>query len=113
MFTSATWALLLLAAGLTYQSLMIISGRPGGLFKNLTKMTPWLGGMVVILALSMGGIKQLREASLLKSLPNSVKSKPNVILITLDTLRADHLSAYGYARPTPNLDKIASEVDPV
>lgn len=26
--------------------------------------------------------------------------RPNVILITLDTVRADHLSLYGYARPT-------------
>jgi arylsulfatase A-like enzyme len=35
---------------------------------------------------------------------------PNVLLITLDTLRADHVSSYGYARQTtPNLDKLASE----
>jgi len=107
-FTSATWALLLLAVGITYQSLMLISGRPGGLLKNLTKMTPWLGGMVIILAFTLWGLKQLREVSLVNSLPDRVSSKPNVILITLDTLRADHLSAYGYARPTPNLDKIAS-----
>jgi arylsulfatase A-like enzyme len=33
---------------------------------------------------------------------------PNVILITLDTLRADHLGAYGYARPTsPSFDALA------
>ena len=33
---------------------------------------------------------------------------PNVLLISLDTTRADHLSLYGYARnTTPNLDKFA------
>ncbi len=33
------------------------------------------------------------------------KDKPNVILIVVDTLRADHLSSYGYHRPTsPRLD---------
>jgi arylsulfatase A-like enzyme len=33
---------------------------------------------------------------------------PNVVLITLDTVRADHLSVYGYARKTtPNLEKLA------
>lgn len=33
---------------------------------------------------------------------------PDVILISLDTLRADHLSAYGYDRPTsPNLENLA------
>lgn len=35
---------------------------------------------------------------------------PNVILITIDTLRPDHLSSYGYSRLTsPNIDQIASE----
>ncbi|MCZ6816562.1 MAG: sulfatase, partial [Planctomycetota bacterium] len=33
---------------------------------------------------------------------------PNVILITLDTLRADHLGCYGYDRPTsPRIDAFA------
>jgi len=34
----------------------------------------------------------------------------NVLLITVDTLRADHLGAYGYARNTsPNLDQLARQ----
>lgn len=34
----------------------------------------------------------------------------NVILIGIDTLRADHLSCYGYSRATsPSIDKLASE----
>lgn len=38
------------------------------------------------------------------------EKKKNVILITVDALRADHLSALGYAeKTTPNLDKIAKE----
>jgi arylsulfatase A-like enzyme len=36
--------------------------------------------------------------------------RPNVLLIVLDTVRADHLSLYGYARRTsPNLDAWAKE----
>ena len=36
------------------------------------------------------------------------KSDFNIVLITIDTLRADHLSCYGYHRNTsPNIDKIA------
>ena len=36
--------------------------------------------------------------------------KPNIILISIDTLRADHLSCYGYNRPTtPSIDKLAAE----
>jgi arylsulfatase A-like enzyme len=35
-------------------------------------------------------------------------ASPNVFLITIDTLRADHLSCYGYDRPTtPALDALA------
>ena len=33
----------------------------------------------------------------------------NVLVISVDTLRADHMSAYGYARPTtPNIDRLIS-----
>jgi arylsulfatase A-like enzyme len=43
-------------------------------------------------------------------LPAPTGSGPNVLLIVIDTLRADHLSAYGYARSTsPNLDRLARE----
>lgn len=35
-------------------------------------------------------------------------ARPNIILISLDTVRADHLSSYGYYRPTtPRLDDLA------
>ena len=34
---------------------------------------------------------------------------PNVVLVTVDTLRADHLGAYGYGRPTsPAVDALAA-----
>ena len=37
-------------------------------------------------------------------------SPPNIVLIVLDTLRRDHVSAYGYGRQTsPNIDRIAAE----
>ena len=37
-----------------------------------------------------------------------MKDIPNVILIVMDTVRADHLSCYGYPRETtPNIDRIA------
>ncbi len=36
--------------------------------------------------------------------------KPNVVLVVMDTVRADHLSLYGYRRRTsPNLEAIAKE----
>ncbi len=39
----------------------------------------------------------------------SPASHPNVLLVSIDTLRADHLSAYGYERETsPNIDALAA-----
>lgn len=36
--------------------------------------------------------------------------RPNVLLITIETLRADHVGAYGYPRnTTPNLDRLAAQ----
>ncbi len=35
---------------------------------------------------------------------------PGIVLVVVDTLRADHLHAYGYNRPTsPHLDRLAAE----
>jgi arylsulfatase A-like enzyme len=42
--------------------------------------------------------------------PAQLKDKPDIILITVDTLRADHTQAYGYDRPTsPWLSRLARE----
>lgn len=38
------------------------------------------------------------------------ENKPNIILITIDCLRADHMSCYGYKRKTtPFIDRLAKE----
>lgn len=42
--------------------------------------------------------------------PLAARPRNNVVLIMLDTVRADHLSCYGYARSTtPNLDRLAGQ----
>jgi len=39
---------------------------------------------------------------------NAQTAKPSVVIVTIDTLRADHLGCYGYrAGQTPNLDNLA------
>ena len=41
---------------------------------------------------------------------NGFHSKPNILLIGIDSLRADHLSCYGYPRLTsPHIDRFASQ----
>ena len=47
----------------------------------------------------------LREAK-----NKSVRCKPNILLISVDTLRADHLSCYGYSKATTkSFDRLAKE----
>ena len=42
--------------------------------------------------------------------PTTLPGPSNILLITVDTLRADHLSSYGYPRKTsPTLDRLARE----
>ncbi len=39
---------------------------------------------------------------------DAAPARPNILMIVIDTLRADHVSAYGYKRPTtPNIDKLS------
>ncbi len=41
--------------------------------------------------------------------PERKEAPPPIVLIVIDTLRADHVGAYGYARPTtPSLDRFAA-----
>ena len=43
------------------------------------------------------------------STARTAADRPNILLIVVDTLRADHLSSYGYARPTsPAIDALAA-----
>jgi arylsulfatase A-like enzyme/Flp pilus assembly protein TadD len=52
----------------------------------------------------------LLGSALLLSCSRSRPAVRNVLLISIDTLRADHVSAYGFPRPTtPNIDAVARE----
>ena len=56
------------------------------------------------------GIPRWRERSATIDLRRAPAGAPNVLLVVIDTLRADHVSSYGYSRPTtPNLDRLAKE----
>jgi len=64
--------------------------------------------VILILGVVLYMGRPWRLASPASAVSLSSNSRPNIVLITLDTVRADHLSAYGYARPTtPNIDQWA------
>jgi arylsulfatase A-like enzyme len=62
---------------------------------------------------SIRALPALLPLALLAALPAAApaaaehRSPPNVLLVTIDTLRADRMSGYGYHRPTtPHLDRL-------
>jgi len=59
----------------------------------------------------VGGATMLAALALVASMPQPPRAPAprSVILITIDTFRADHIGAYGYPRDTtPNIDRFAS-----
>ena len=85
-------------------------------FRRLVRLQPpgagrssWRSGSAVATAGATG-----RKRRALASLPPAPPGAPNVLLIVLDTVRADHLSLYGYGRDTtPNLVPLAARGVPV
>jgi arylsulfatase A-like enzyme len=98
------WALL--GLGIAVQLVPIWERRITALRRRLLWSFPLMLGLVILLAgyVFLGDrLKQAREAG--RPLPPA--HSPNVLLIVLDTVRADHLSLYGYGRPTtPTLERL-------
>ena len=66
-----------------------------------------IGGVLLCIAAGTAVLSQTRPAS---SEGNSDTQRPHVVLITVDTLRADHLSSYGYhLKTSPAMDQLAEE----
>ena len=100
-------AWLLVALGVAFQAAPALERQPAERRRRLAWTLPLLLGLVLLQAGWIYGgdqIKQWREDG--RPLPPA--GSPNVLLIVLDTVRADHLSLYGYPRPTsPNLEQLA------
>ena len=62
------------------------------------------------LALAAAGAVSLLVAQLVPSAEPAETDRPHVVLITVDTLRADHLSSYGYhLKTSPAIDQLAQD----
>ena len=56
------------------------------------------------------GVAIVFQSACTRTQPAASAANFNLLLITLDTVRADHIGAYGYGKiETPNLDRLASE----
>jgi arylsulfatase A-like enzyme len=97
----------------SYVIFLAVAGGFSRLFGSRSWRLAFLGFVAVSLA-TVGGFylkpdrpgEDDRRATSLGGL----KDKPNVVLVTMDTTRADHLSCYGYGKLTsPVLDKLVKE----
>lgn len=71
---------------------------------------PWMAAWAALMLLVIEGGGWLRERAANAELPAAAPGSPNVVLIVVDALRADHLSSYGYSqRTSPNLDALAQK----
>jgi len=64
-------------------------------------LRPGVLGLLAALGLAVVGLSCRKPVEQLR---------PNLVLISIDTLRADHLTAYGYERSTsPEISRLANE----
>ncbi len=100
-------AWVILALGVASRLTAILDGHATKLRRWLMVSFPaLLGFLLLLVSLRFGEdwLKERREAGR----PWPPADSPNVLLIVLDTVRADHLSLYGYERPTsPNLERLS------
>lgn len=96
-------ALLLLTVGRRF------FGSSGGM---IARPLPALGLLVVVMGLgALLGPSASKELPPVRAeIPAHLQDKPNVVLVVVDTLRADHLGVYGDPRGlTPNIDAVAAD----
>jgi len=71
---------------------------------------PWATAAFLLTWAAIQGTAWIKEKVALAKLPAAQPGAPNVVVIVMDTVRADHLSTYGYERPTtPHIDHIAEQ----
>ena len=102
---AAAW--LLLSLGLAVWLVPLFGQHRTALRAGLAWSFPFMLGLVFVLAGFVFGADWLARARE-SSRPLPPDHSPNVLLIVLDTVRADRLSPYGCERPTtPNLERLS------
>ncbi|MFQ5745773.1 MAG: sulfatase [Gemmatimonadota bacterium] len=103
-------ALGLVAAGGAYRTGVAAHRRAAGFRALVRRALPWMALAVPATALLVTGLETWREARARGSLPPPPGEAPDVLLVILDTVRAQNMSLYGYARATtPLLERRARE----
>jgi len=103
-------AIIILSAGISAQVFNKIINNVNLVSSKTQKSLPWLVGLTIGLVVVIQGGGWLNEKVQTSQLPDNTTEPPNIIVIVIDTLRADHLSSYGYQHNTsPFIDGLAKE----
>jgi arylsulfatase A-like enzyme len=101
-------AALLFALGVAVAFTRWFRKHESGAVTRWRRSAPWLLGALALVFVGIQGGQSISENHAVSKLPAAAASSPNILVIVVDTLRADHLSSYGYSRQTsPNIDKLA------
>ena len=88
--------------------LLVVAGRR--LARKKRWLPPLVAGVGLAGTLIAPSLASLDSSELRADRPAARSGAPDVVLVVLDTVRADHVSAYGYGRPTtPVFDSLARE----
>jgi arylsulfatase A-like enzyme len=103
-------ALLLLACGVAVQASRLLDRHAACLWPWAMRSLSWMVYLVAGLAATRVGATWRAEWQARDRLPPAPQGAPNVLFITLDTVRAKNLSLYGYRRHTsPQLERWAKK----
>lgn len=103
-------SVLILAVGLAVVFARWLAPREEAVLRWFRRTLPALVTLVLLVYLGLTLGQRFLESRALAQLPPARPDAPNILVIVVDTLRADHLSAYGYKRPTsPHLDALAAQ----
>ena len=103
----AHYAAAILAAGVAVQLSRLVLAHPEATQTLQRRTGGWITGALLMAGFFVPIAVAPRQMA---SVAAAAAGRPNVILITLDTVRAANMSLYGYARATtPNIDAFARE----
>ncbi len=105
---AAGFAASLLAVYLLWKPVSRLVGRLRFGWVRCLAWAMTLAGVVAICGIGYFLLSPLPGSASNRAEPHARPGSPNIVFIVLDTVRADHLSSYGYSRPTtPNIDRLA------
>jgi arylsulfatase A-like enzyme len=104
------YSILAILFGGTAATTRMVRRHEAATFRGFRRGLVWAIAGAVAAAVGIDGGAWLRERRATSLLPAADVSAPNVLVIVIDALRADHLSSYGYVRPSsPGIDRLAAQ----